>query len=296
MTSKQNQFLKTLRDYFLTHSWWGKILGGFFGYLIGRSTGAIFGILIGNFFDRGLVAHLSRPHWQYHAEKREIVQKIFFEATFTVMGHIAKADGRVSENEIEMARTLMKEMQLNTKQKSEAKRYFSHGKSPDFNLSRMLNLLLEHCKLNPELLKLFVDIQYRAAQIDGLSEKKIKALDIIFLGLGLAPLHRQYRFYQDFGHESSRPHQRKQHQGHQSHKQRATNASTLDQAYALLELNANASQQEVKKAYRRLISRNHPDKLIAQGLPEQMIKMANEKTQNIRKAYEYICTSKGWHH
>ncbi len=50
----------------------------------------------------------------------------------------------------------------------------------------------------------------------------------------------------------------------------------------------------MKRAYRRLISRNHPDKLIAQGLPEEMIKIANDKTQKITKAYEQICTSKGW--
>ena len=70
--------------------------------------------------------------------------------------------------------------------------------------------------------------------------------------------------------------------------------NNLDHAYALIEVNPKSSKQEVKKAYRRLISRNHPDKLIAQGLPEEMIKIANEKTQKIMKAYELICKTKGW--
>jgi len=291
--------VKAIRDFFIMYGWWGKILGAFFGYLIAGSAGAVFGLLIGNFFDRGLMKHFTRPHWHYRAEKRETVQKLFFEATFTVMGHIAKADGRVSENEIEMARTLMKEMQLNAEKKKQAKRFFNHGKSADFNLTQMLNLLDTTCQLNPDLLKLFVEIQYRAAQIDGLNEKKLKALNVIFLRLGLAPLHKQYRFYQDFGYQTSGQYQKQSHQQSYSGQRTSYQPSKrtiLDQAYAMLEVKSTASKQEVKRAYRRLISRNHPDKLIAQGLPAHMIKIANEKTQKIRKAYEYICTAKNWHH
>ena len=68
----------------------------------------------------------------------------------------------------------------------------------------------------------------------------------------------------------------------------------LDHAYAILEVSPTSSKQDVKRAYRRLMSKNHPDKLIAKGLPESMIKIANEKTQAISKAYEQICESKGW--
>lgn len=292
--------MKDLREFFTTHTWWGKLLGAFFGYLAGGSAGALVGILVGNLFDRGLVAHFSRPHWAFYSERREAIQKVFFEATFTIMGHLAKADGRVSEKEIEMATALMNEMNLNAEQKVQARHFFREGKSRDFDLTRMLTLLHNNCQLNPDLLKLFVDIQYRAAKIDGLSQNKINSLNIIFRRLGLAPLHQQYQFYQDFRYRESEPfHQGSQQQSHSGHYQQASSSfsgSSLDQAYALLELNANASRQEVKRAYRRLISRNHPDKLIAQGLPEAMIKMANEKTQKIRKAYECICNSKGWHH
>ncbi|QDP73200.1 co-chaperone DjlA [Legionella israelensis] len=294
--------MKNLREFFITHSWWGKLLGAFFGYLItGGPAGALFGLLVGNLFDRGLVAHFSRPHWEFYSEKREAVQKVFFEATFTIMGHIAKADGRVSEKEIEMATLLMKEMRLSSEQKAQARRFFREGKSKNFDLTSMLSLLHNTCRLNPDLLKLFVDIQYRAAKIDGLSKNKINVLDTVFRRLGLAPLHQQYRFYQDFGYqdfETSHQQRSQQQESYSDYSQRSyqSTSSMIDQAYALLEVSSNASKQEVKRAYRRLISRNHPDKLIAQGLPESMIKMANEKTQKIRKAYEYICNSKGWHH
>ena len=284
--------MNNLRDFFLNQSWWGKLIGAFFGYLAGGSIGAFLGIIIGNVFDRGLFSHFSRPHWSYHAEPREEIQKIFFRATFTMMGYIAKADGRVSEQEIEMARILMDEMRLKKEQKEQAKTFFREGKASNFDPALTLTQLHNACRLNPALLKLFVDIQYRAAKIDGLTENKINALNIIFNRLGLAPLHKQYRFYDDFQYQQQNQHH--QYQGSNYHSY-SSPSSELDQAYALLEIEKSAGKHEVKKAYRRLISQNHPDKLIAKGLPEEMIKIANEKTQKIRKAYEYICSSKGWH-
>lgn len=293
-----------LRQFFTSNQWWGKLIGAFLGYLMGGPAGALFGILIGNFFDRSMVGHYNRPHWYYHTEKRQAVQKVFFEATFSVIGHIAKADGRVSEQEIHMAKMLMDEMRLNREQKTMAQRFFNEGKAANFNLAGILTALHEACQDNPELLKLFMDIQYRAAQTDGLSEKKIKALDVVFRRMGFAPLRDQYRFYEDFGSTSDSRYSSSQSSSQQRsytyNRSRGYQAGyqnrqdSLTHAYAILELNHDANKQEVKRAYRRLISRNHPDKLIAQGLPEEMIKIANDKTQKITKAYEQICVSKGW--
>ncbi|KTC89380.1 co-chaperone DjlA [Fluoribacter dumoffii] len=301
----------SLRDFFIITTWWGKIIGAFFGYLIAGPTGAIFGLLVGNFFDRGLYNYFSNPHWLYYTEKRRAIQKIFFEATFLVMGHLAKADGRVSEQELDMARLFMDEMRLNGEQKTLAKHLFNEGKQSRFNLDSLLENLKKTCKDNRDLLRLFIDIQYRAAQADGLDSKKILLLDKIFSRLGFAPLHNQYRFYEDFGRSYSEPQYNTQEQPQQSRQSQQSDSSShsyssysrynyqptknnMDYAFALLEVSPKASKQEVKKAYRRLLSRNHPDKLIAQGLPQEMIKMANEKTQKIVKAYELICESKGW--
>ncbi|MCP0914079.1 MULTISPECIES: co-chaperone DjlA [Legionella] len=289
----------SLRQFFINQTWWGKIIGAFLGYLMGGPLGALFGILIGNFFDRGLNEHFSRPYWHYHAEKRKKVQKIFFEATFSVMGHIAKTDGRVSEQEIRMARGLMEEMRLNAEQKRTAISLFNEGKSTNFNFKRILTLLKETSHDNLDLLKLFIDIQYRAAKIDGLTDKKIQTINTILQYLGFAPLEQQYRFYEDFQfHSTHRNHSRQQSSQRQSSSSSYTSYtppnSSLAHAYAILEINPDSSKHDVKKAYRRLMSRNHPDKLIAQGLPEEMIKLATDKTQKIRQAYEQICASKGW--
>jgi len=256
-------------------------------------VGALVGIIIGNLFDIGLYQHFSKPHWSYHSEQRKAVQRQFFEATFLALGQIAKSDGRVTVNEIQMAKGLMQELRLNSKQKEEAKRLFTMGKQPDFDLEQTLARLKVSCHDNPNLLRLFIDIQYRAAQIDGLSQNKIEALNTIFSSLGFAPLHKQYKFYEDFERQSSTHRQYQQH-AYDSYQSKRSGQSALAQAFSILELPETANKQEVKRAYRKLMSQNHPDKLIAQGLPEEMIKVATDKTQAISKAYEQICEVKGW--
>jgi DnaJ like chaperone protein len=67
----------------------------------------------------------------------------------------------------------------------------------------------------------------------------------------------------------------------------------VSQAYDVLGIDRTASDAEVKKAYRRLMNQHHPDKLIAKGLPEEMIRIATEKTQQIKQAYEQIKTDRG---
>lgn len=90
------------------------------------------------------------------------------------MGHLAKADGRVSEQELNMARLFMDEMRLSSEQKTLAKHFFNEGKQPQFNLDSALENLKKICEDNRDLLRLFIDIQYRAAQADGLDTKKSK--------------------------------------------------------------------------------------------------------------------------
>lgn len=289
----------SLREIFTTQAWWGKIIGAIMGYLIAGPMGALFGILVGNFFDRGLAEHFAHPLWLYHSESRKTIQKFFFEATFEVMGHIAKSDGRVSENEIKMASVLMKEMKLTNAQKKEARLLFRQGKSQSFNLQKTLSRLKNIVHDNPELIKLFLDIQYRAAQVDGLTTNKLKTLNQMLIYLGFAPIHRQNRFYDDFDYGPSyRQNTKHDHSRYSSrsknHHKSPPLKDQLTRAYGILEVSRDASKQEVKRAYRKLMSKNHPDKLIAQGLPDEMIKLANDKTQKISKAYDLICEAKGW--
>lgn len=281
------------RQFFSSHHWWGKLIGICLGYLTFGPAGAVFGILIGNLFDQGLTEHFIRPHWQYNAEKRVHIQQIFFEAAFSVMGHIAKADGRVTEEQIHMVNRLMGEMHLGGAQKKQAQDYFRKGKQADFDLRSVLTALRGATRDNPELLKLFIDLQFQAALVGGLSLKKQQLLNTILGHMGFSPLHQQHRFYEDFARQKT--YQHTSSNGSQSSGSSAQQPRTgTDHAYGILGITKTAGKQDIKRAYRQLISRNHPDKLIAQGLPESMIKIANEKTQQIRQAYEQICAEKGW--
>lgn len=287
--------------FFIKINWWGKLIGAFLGYLIAGPAGALLGIVIGNIFDRGLAIHFSRPYAQYHSEKLKETQKIFFEATFSVMGYLAKADGRVTEAELETARNIMDELRLSSRQKQEAKRFFNTGKSDNFHIERILLMLKKVTYQNTSLLRLFIDFQYRLAKTGGLTEKKRQALNRILQYLGFAPLHRQYHTYEDVFDEAFRRHQYRRKTGSYSSSHSSSGwqppprtGTTIQDAYALLALDPSASKIEVKKAYRKLISQNHPDKLIAKGLSESEIKKATDRTQKISKAYEMICESKGW--
>lgn len=273
-----------LRDFFANQTWWGKLLCAFLGYMVAGPIGAFFGIFIGNLFDRGVNEHFTNPLWAYHSEQRHVVKKIFFEATFSILGHIAKADGRVSEQEIAMARTLMNQMNLTPEQKTTAQHFFNEGKKDSFRLKPMISLLQKVTFDNPALIKLFIDTQYNAALLDGLSEQKIHIINIILNYMRCAPINEQSQFNENFYHHAGK--------GDAPH---ANTTRTMDSnAYAILQVHPTSTRQDVKRAYRRLISKNHPDKLMAQGMSAEKIKLANEKTQIIRKAYEQICASKGW--
>lgn len=291
------------KDFITANSWGGKFLCAFIGYCLAGPIGILLGLFVGTVIVRRLSDYYTNPQLLYFKEKSAYVQRIFFETTFSVMGYLAKADGRVSEQELDMARLLMHEMHLNNVQKVEAMHLFNEGKKPHFNLSYKVFELQRVCKHNRDLLKLFMDIQYQAAKIDGLTTRKIQVLDLIFSHLGFMPFHKQYRFYEDFG--AAHSDNSNSQEGNQSSSSSDSYSSysghnyspsktNLEYAYAIMEVSPEANKQEVKRAYRRLLSRNHPDKLIAKGLPQEMIKIANEKTQKIVKAYEIICTSKGW--
>ena len=270
---------------------WGKIIGGFCGYLLtgGSLFGLILGLMIGHFFDRGL--HRYWQHLRFHVGQQAQVQQIFFKTTFEVMGHIAKADGRVSETEIQAARNVMSRMGLNETMRQQAINYFTQGKQSEFNLDTVLTELINACHHNKILLRMFVETQAQAAMADGhLSAAKQQALQMICQRLGFAPLN--FSFFEDlfnFQRNYQSNHQYQQNQ----YRQPGRNQWRLSDAYALLSISETASDADVKRAYRKLMSQHHPDKLVSKGLPEEMIKLATEKTQNIKAAYEQICAARG---
>jgi DnaJ like chaperone protein len=263
--------------------WWGKALGGAFGFMLGGPLGALMGIAFGHNFDKGLGSVMSDESLgQGHQER---VQAAFFTATFSVMGHIAKADGKVTRDEIRLAQEVMQRMGLDGEMRESAKRLFNEGKSPHFPIDEVLEQFRKEIGRRSTLLQAFLEIQLQAAYADGRmdpAEERVLLHICQRLGVPESQFRRLEQMFQaGFGRATG------------GQRSATGDGLSLDDAYAILGVGPDSSNSEVKKAYRRLMSQHHPDKLVAKGLPEEMIRDATEKTRQIRAAYEKIKQSRG---
>ncbi|APZ43278.1 co-chaperone DjlA [Acidihalobacter ferrooxydans] len=273
-------------------SWWGKGVGAAAGFALGGPLGAMIGGVIGHQVDKKKDQYDTRQ--ARLSDQQSTTQAAFFTATFAVMGHVAKADGRVSEREIAMARNVMQHMQLNAEQQHVAIELFNRGKSPDFDLDAVLEQFKQVVHRRSSLIQMFLEIQITAALADGMVDGAEQVVLLhICQSLGISQLKFQLllaRMAAVMGMQGSFG-GGQQHRGHAGggwSQAGETPQSRLKQAYAVLELPESATDDEVKRAYRKLMSQNHPDKLVSKGLPEEMIQLATEKTQQIKLAYETI--------
>lgn len=260
--------------------WQGKALGAVVGVFAAGPVGALFGTFIGHLFDVQAENSVRRAGPRTTSIG---VQEAFFRATFQVMGHLAKADGRVSEEEIRAARAMMSELRLGEREVKFAIDLFTQGKAADFPLDETLRQLHRMCRSRPDLCRMFVQIQVQAALWGGgLNPAARKVLTRVCAALDVSA-------YELVQMEALL---RMQQSARQSQEARAT-VDRVAQAYAVLGVTAAAADGEVTKAYRRLMNQNHPDKLHAKGLPESMMKVAEEKTRQIRAAYEVLREARG---
>lgn len=271
--------------------WWGKIVGGAFGYLVLGPLGAALGAALGHNFDKGL-AGIPEDTIGWEPGDQERVQTAFFTATFAVMGHVAKADGRVTSEEIRMAEAVMDEMELDAERRLAAINLFNDGKRKAFPLQEILEQFRLECHGRTTLMRMFIEIQLQAAYADGRCDtQEDRLLRHICQMLGFS----EFEYVQLRRMIEAELHFRTgwQGRGREDTARRPTTGPTVRDAYAVLNVESDASDAEVKKAYRRLLSQHHPDKLVAKGLPEEMMKVAAHKTHEIKQAYEQIKEARG---
>ncbi len=271
-------------------SWGGKLIVGLLGMLIGGPIGLAIGVLIGHFLDRGVERVQSfNPFRPYRPGEREEVQEALFSAVFSIMGHLAKADGRVSEQEIGQAEAIMSRMQLNDEQRRRAQEAFRHGKDDDFPLDRTVAEFRQRIRRRRHLVVVFLELLLQTALADGeLHAEEERILFRVAAGLGVP--ESQFRQILNmvlaqarFGGAGAAG----------AGGAAGPSRPSLGEAYQVLGVKEDASDQEVKKAYRRLMSEHHPDKLAARGVPEEMIRVSTEKTAEISKAYDMIKEARG---
>ena len=250
----------------------GKMVGGLAGMATGKLILFAIGLLLGHQFDRGFA------RWTGSRAPRA-----FGEVAFAVMGHLAKADGRVSEDEIRVARSAMHTLDLDARATQAAMQAFNLGKETGFDLGGTLETLRQQSADIPEvgrqlvafLLPIIVakhevsagerEVLWRVAQAFELNRVEV------------AQMEASARLKRHFVPKDSGP----------------ARVDAVTRAFATLGLEPDAGNAEIKTAYRRLMNRYHPDKLAAAG-DDAAIADASRKTRVIREAYELLRARRGF--
>lgn len=247
----------------------GLFLRGFPGMVWGAAIGFVVQSLVRSFVRTALRAAKTQ----------------FFDSTFAVMGALCKADGVVSRNEIRAAEDLFAKLRLSATQKEQAKEAFTRGKADDFDLDAEVDKFARAARRSSMLYQMFLQVQLTAITADGevhaaerdmlvriahrmgLAERDIAQLEALLRSVARGP-----------SEAASGPPPR----------------DRLDDAYAALGVEEGADESAVKRAYRKLIIENHPDKLASKGLPENMRILAEQRTRDINNAYDVVRRARGF--
>lgn len=240
----------------------GALFGGFPGFLIGGFVGYVAGYAL----QRTLIGGLR------------VAQSQLIDSTFGVMGALCKADSVVTRDEIKTVEQVFRMFNLHGDQRKQAKSAFNLGKQEDFDLDAAVDSFARISRGRGPLLQLFLQVQCMAVAADGqIHPAEHNMLVRIARRLGLSEhdvlqLEALLRSAMGGAGAPGAP----------------PTADRLADAYAALGVTPESDPAEIKRAYRKLISQNHPDKLAARGLPESMRAVAEERSRELNSAYDLI--------
>lgn len=264
--------------------YWGRIIGSFVGAVIGvmlvspvlKILSVAAGYLLGRQFDRGFAA--KRHAFDDPASGSGRLPEDYVRAMFLCMGHLAKADGRVTEQEIRAARLVMHRLNLGPAQVRKAIHWFDEGKRPGFQLVQTVRELRRTHARRAEQRTLFIRLLLEVALADRRLRPRERALiwtvckELDIGRVELAQLEAMLLAQRGF---------RRSPAG-------TADTARLRRAYATLGVDESSTNDEIKRAYRRLMNRNHPDKIAASNPDDAAVADAERRTREIRGAYEML--------
>lgn len=257
----------------------GAIIGAIIGYFVLREA---WGIFLGGFVG-----------WMVQSSIRRLrpapAVGDFVEPLFAVLGAVAKSDGRVSEAEIAVAERLMGRMNLTAEQRQVAIGGFNQGKQPGFDIDAAMAELRKWTAGRRNHAITIVDVVVETILAEGPSEAKLQLLRRLAATLHISEMELMALMAMKGYAWSPGGGQRQGWQGGYSPPKRAPSGPD---PYTILGVSHEADERVVKRAYRKLISEHHPDRL--GDLPEDLRRRAEERAGEINAAYERIKAERGW--
>jgi len=256
--------------------YWGKIVGTLVGLATLKPLFALLGLFLGHQFDRGFAERYRRFQRQGTGIGR--LPDEYVRALFQTMGHLTKIDGRVSEDEIRAARAIMHRIGLGPARVRHAINWFEDGKKAAFPLIQTMRQLRRVDARRTDMRLLFVRLLLEVVLAkDSLHQKERAMIWTICteLDIGrvdLAQLEAMIRAQKGFRHSPAGD----------------ADAQRVRNAYLALGVEESTTNEDIKKAYRRLMNKNHPDKIASRSPDAAVVAEAERRTREIRRAYEML--------
>ena len=256
--------------------YWGKIIGTLAGLATSKPLLALLGLFLGHQFDRGFASRSQTGSKQQ--ESFIGLNDGFVKALFQCMGYLAKIDGRVTEDEIRATRAVMHRIGLGPAQVQQAIAWFNTGKEPGFALQQALQRLCRDSAKSDDARRVFVRLVLEVSLAKPRLHKPERAAIWSIcteLGIGrveLAQMEAMIRAQKSFRRSPAGD----------------VDTARIKAAYETLGVTQAASNAEIKKAYRRLVNRNHPDKIAASKPEPAVLAEAERRTREVLNAYELL--------
>lgn len=245
---------------------WGKIIGGFGGFALGGPLGALMGAVAGHAYDK----RNDSGNGSF-ADNNVAQQVAFTTAIIALSAKMAKADGQVTRDEVDAFKELFN---IPPDELRNVGRLFDEAKKDISGFERYAEQIAMLFAHEPVVLEELLGALFHIARADGVihpEEMKLLYKTALILGFSVSQFERL----------------RAIHMGG------VVQGEKLSDPYQVLGIERDTSDAKIKKTYRTLIRENHPDALIAKGVPQEFIDVANEKMAAINVAYDLIEKERG---